>query len=268
VHSDDLQLLQTIDDVEESEPAALTNGLWLMQRAAKGQPLDHNRDYVPFVWELLVANHAGYVTWDNRGVYRQDVDPRSNVNSWLQEIRDIRLTLAGRDRARGRVVIKPLPDPDQDDDRLIAGMTLEEVARAIGDSFTASQLPRFLRDSGVPEDFVTAVGGEDNWEYVLAVFERLHDGGSAARRVLRQFLGQWLENRLHTGPRADVQRRIAAQLARQGWFVKEGCLVIGQPQVGDIPLASPVGREARLANDESADLPGVVAELLAAAKTA
>ena len=247
MHWDDLQLLQIIDLAESSELGALTNGLSLMQRVANGHPLDYNRDYVPFVWELLVANQAGYVTWDDRGVYRQDVDPRSNANSWLQEIRDIRLTLAGRDRARGRVVVRPLPDPDEDDDRLIAGMTLEEVARAIGDSFTPSQLPRFLRDSGVPEEFLTAVGSEDNWASVLAVFERLHDGGSAARRVLRQFLGQWLENRLHTGPRSDVHRRIAAQLARQGWFVEDGCLVIGEPQVGEIPMTSPVGREARIA---------------------
>jgi uncharacterized protein (TIGR02391 family) len=247
VHWDDLQLLQTIDLAEGSELGALTNGQTLMQRVANGQPLDHSRDFVPFVWELLVANDAGYVTWDNRGVYRQDVDPRSNANSWLQEIRDIRLTLAGRDRARGRVVIKPLPDPDEDDDRLIAGMTLEEVARAIGDSFTASQLARFLRDSGIPEDCLTDVGGEDNWAYVLAIFESLHDGGSDARRVLRRFLGHWLENRLHTGPRADVQRRITAQLARQGWYVTAGCLAIGEPQIGDIPLASPAGRQARVA---------------------
>jgi hypothetical protein len=136
MHWDDLQLLQTIDLLEETEIGSLSNGLWLMQRVPAGQPLDHNRDYVPFVWELMIASHAGYVVWDGRGVSPHRADPRSDANAWLQEIRDIRLTIPGRDRARGRVVITQLPNPDEDDDRLITGMTPEEIARAIGDSFT------------------------------------------------------------------------------------------------------------------------------------
>lgn len=246
MHWDDLQLLQTVDLLEQTEIGSLSNGLWLMQRVADGQPLDHNRDYVPFVWELMVVSHAGYLVWDDRGVSPHRADPRSDANAWLQEIRDIRLTISGRDRARGRVVIKQLPCPDEDDDRLITGMTLEEIARAIGNSFTPSQLPRFLRDSGIPEEYLGSVDGQDNWTYTLAVFERLHDGGSTTRRLLREFIGRWLENKLHDGPRPDVLRRILAQLGRQGWYVKENRLVIGEPQIGEVPLASPIGREARI----------------------
>lgn len=246
MHWDDLKILQTIDLLEQSEIGSLSIGLWLMERVADGQLLDHNRDYVPFVWELMVANHANYVVWDDRGVSPHRPEPRSDANAWLQEIRDIRLTLAGRDRARGRVVLAQLPDPDEDDDRLITGMTLEEIARVIGDAFTPSQLPRFLRDSGIPEEYLGPVEEQDNWSYTLVVFERLHDGGSAARRVLREFIGRWLEDKLHDGPRPDVLRRILAQLARQGWYVREGRLVIGEPQVSEIPLASPIGREARI----------------------
>jgi uncharacterized protein (TIGR02391 family) len=247
MHWDDLQLLHMIDHLEESEIGTLTNGQGLMQRIADGQQLDYSRDYRTFAWELILAYNAGFVTWDGRGVYSQSSDPFANPNSWLQEIRDIRLTLAGRDRARGRVVMNPLPNPDEDDDRQIAGMSLEEIARSIGDSYTPSQLPRFLLDSGIPEEYLAPTDASDKWVYVLVVFERLHDGGSAARGSLREFIGKWLENRLHTGPRDDVRRRILVQLARQGWFAKDGRLVIGDPQFGDVPLASPLGREARIA---------------------
>lgn len=247
MHWDDIHLLQTIDLLERTEPGSLSNGLWLMQREADGQPLDPNRDYRTFVWELVLASHAGYVGWDDRGVSPYRSDPTSDPNAWLQEIRDIRLTLAGRDRSRGRLVIRPLPEPDEDDGRLITGMTLEEIARDIGDTFTPSQLPRFLRDSGIPEDHLSPVDRRDSWAYVLDIFERLHDGGSAARRSLREFVAAWLEDRLHAGPSPDVRRRIVAQLARQGWFVKDGRLVVGEPQIGEIPPISPVGREARIA---------------------
>gem|GEM_PF-5171539 len=40
-----------------------------------------------------------------------------------------------------------LPDPDEDDNRIITGLTMEEIARSIGD-----KLPRYLRESGIPED--------------------------------------------------------------------------------------------------------------------
>jgi hypothetical protein len=81
VHWDDLHVLQMIDLLEEAEPGALVNGLGLMQRVASGQQLDHNRDYAPFVWELMLASRAGYVTRDGRGIYSQSADARANPNS-------------------------------------------------------------------------------------------------------------------------------------------------------------------------------------------
>ena len=248
MHWDDIHLLQTVDLLEQTETGTLANGLWLMQREANGESLDHTRDYRSFTWELMLANHAEYLVWDNRGVSTYRPDPLSDPNAWLQEIRDIRLTLTGRDRARGRLVLRELPDPDEDDDRLITGMTLEEISRAIGDAFIPSQLPKFLLDSGISEDYLIPLDGVDNWTYVLDVLERLHDGGSAARRILREFIARWLEDMLHDGPSPDLRRRVAAQLARQGWFVRDGRLVIGEPQIGEIPPLSPVGREARIAS--------------------
>jgi hypothetical protein len=102
MHWDDLQLLQMIDHLEESEIGTLTNGQGLMQRIADGQQLDYSRDYRTFAWELLLAYDAGFVTWDERGVYPQSAYPLANPNSWLQQIRDIRLTLAGRRSADRR----------------------------------------------------------------------------------------------------------------------------------------------------------------------
>ncbi len=242
---DDLQLLKLIDDLEESQQTSyLVNGIALLQKASEGQAIDWGRDTTPFAHELLLAHDAGYIVWDDRAARS---DPLVNANSWLHEIYNLRLTLAGRDRARGRIIQRPLPDPDEDDDRPITGMTLEEIARAIGDTYSGSQLPRYLRDEGIPEEFVPPAVAGSKWEYVLEVLEGLHDGGSAARRALREFLGGWLEGRHHMPPRRDIQKRILALLGQQGWHVGEGRLVIGERVYDAAGALTPLGRDARIA---------------------
>ena len=109
-----------------------------------------------------------------------------------------------------------MPHPDEDDDRPITGMTLEEIARGIGDTYTPAQLPRYLRESGIPEEFIPTEAAGNKWEYVLGVLEALHDGGSAARRALRQFIGSWLEGRYHTPPRPDVRKAHRRAARRPG----------------------------------------------------
>ncbi len=205
---DDLQLLRLIYELEASEDfAALQNGLNLMQRAAGDQTIGWDRDTPPFARELLLARDADYLTWNDQSGRQVGVsDPMDNTHYWLQQIWDIRLTLAGRDRAQGRVVVRPLPDPDEDDDRPITGMTLEEIAREIGSTFSGAQLPRYLRESGIPSEFIPPVVEGTKWVYVSDVFERLHDGGSAARRALREFIGGWLLGRHHVAP-ADRRSR-------------------------------------------------------------
>ena len=177
-----------------------------------------------------------------------DMTPLLDANVWLQQIRDIRLTLDGRDRARGRVVLRPLPDPAEDDDRPITGMTLEEIARAIGDTYTTGQLPRYLRESGVPDDRVPEAVSGNKWEYVFSVLTELHDGGSGARRTLREFIGGWLEGRHHAPPENRVRRRIVALLGQQGWQVRDGRLGIGERVVDAAGLVTPVGADARIAS--------------------
>ncbi|MGP0101218.1 MAG: TIGR02391 family protein [Solirubrobacteraceae bacterium] len=246
---DDLRLLRQIDECEESEQTGpLSNGSTLMQATSQGKTIDWGRDERTFARELLLARAAGYLEWIdpfNPGVH--PADPIIDAQRWLQEIRDISLTLPGRDRARGRVIQRPLPDPDEDDDRPITGMTLEDIARAIGDTYTAPQLPRYLRESGIPEEFIQAEVPASKWEYVLGIFEALHDGGSAARRALRQFIGGWLEGRYHAPPRTEVRKRIVALLAAQGWHVREGRLVIGERTADMAGTLTPVGQDARIA---------------------
>ncbi len=246
---DDLQLLRLIDECENSgQTGHLASGYSLMQAAAGQRPIDHNHDPRAFARELLLSCDAGYLEW--RGPFLPGVrplDPLADAQQWLQQINDVRLTLDGRDRARGREICRPLPDPDEDDDRPITGMTLEEVARAIGDTYTAAQLPRYLRESGIPEQFIPPEAAGNKWEYVLGVFETLHDDGSAARRALRQFIGGWLEGRHHTPPRPDVRRRTVALLAAQGWYVHDGRLVIGERSLDAVGTLTPLGQDARIA---------------------
>ena len=246
---DDLQLLRLIDQLEESEQTSyLANGTALLQKAAEGRAINWGQDERSFARELLLAAAAGYVSWDDRvslGMSRSD--PEFAANQWLQEIRDIRLTLAGRDRARGRTIQKPLPDPDEDDERPITGMTLEEIARAIGDTYTEAQLPRYLADSDIPVEYVPQTVEGNKWEYVFAVLDALHEGGSATRRALRSFIGGWLEGRYHTPPRPDIRNRIIALLGQQGWHVRDGRLAIGDRTTDAAGKLTPLGRDMRLA---------------------
>ena len=216
---DDLQILRLIDQLESSEQLGeLVTGYTLSQAAGRDQPVDWDRDCRPFARELLLARYAGYLEWNEmRPLSTRAPDPITEAQQWLQEIRDLRLTLHGRDRARGRVIERPLPDREEDDGRPISGMTLEEIAREIGETFSGSQLPRYLRDSGIPEQYLPAEVSGSKWNFVLEVLEALEDGGSAGRRVLRDFIGGWLRGRFHSAPPAEVGERIEALLGAQGW---------------------------------------------------
>ena len=246
---DDLQLLRLIDECETNgQTGHLASGYSLMQLASGGQPIDWNQDPRIFARELLLASDAGYLEW--KGPFLPGIrplDPLADAQQWLQQINDVRLKLAGRDRARGLEIRRPLPDPDEDDDRPITGMTLEEIARVIGETYTAAQLPRYLRESGIPEQFIQTEATGNKWEYVLGLLEALHDGGSAGRRALRRFIGGWLEGRYHTPPRPDVRKRTVALLAAQGWHVDDGRLVIGERIFDTVGTLSPLGRDARIA---------------------
>lgn len=246
---DDLQLLRLIDELEASEQlGSLVTGYAFMQATGDGQGINWDRDGRSFVRELVIAQNAGYLEWNeitSPGVPRPD--STNDPQRWLQEIRDLRLTLSGRDRARGRMFQRPLPDPEEDDDRPITAITLEEIARQIGDTYSGSQLPRYLSDSGIPAEFIPAEVTGSKWAYVMDVFEALHDGGSAARRALREFIGAWLQGRLHAPPPPEVRERITALLGGQGWHVVDNKLVIGERTGGIANTVTPPEQDTRIA---------------------
>lgn len=244
-----MQILKLIDDAEQAgDVGPLQNGLELMRRAAGGQPLDWEREAVSFAHELVLAHEAGYLEWRDDSYMRVGgTDHRVNSYQWLQVIRELYLTLAGRDRARGRVVITPLPNPDEDDGRMIAGLTYEEIARALADTYTETQLPRFLFDSGIPEDLVAVETPYDKVDFLKEVLEALMEGGAEARRVARHFIGGWLDGRFGMPPREESRKRVLAFLGQEGWHVRDGRLVIGEKTYDAAGALTPLGRDARVA---------------------
>lgn len=243
VHWDDLEILRGIDRLEQAETAYLQNGLWLMEKIAGGQVPEHQR-HLAFVHELILAAQAGYLQFEDSQAGWQPVDPENQPHLWLQRIRDIRLTLAGRDRARGRAIVGEPPDPNEDDGRQIAFTTLEEIGRSIAEAYTGSQIAVFFVDSGIPAEKVPAFEGGKH-EYVAGVLLALLEHSAASRREVRQFLGEWLSDLLVTGPRPDVKRRVLAQLSRQGWHLKENRIVIGPRQAMPDTEEPATSREAQ-----------------------
>jgi uncharacterized protein (TIGR02391 family) len=211
-----------------------------------GGPVVDERDQHTFVHELHLARDAGNLTFrivEWVGVAAPD--PDRDPNLYLQRIRDFTLASSGRDRARGRVVEVAVADPNEDDGRAIGLMTVEDIARAIADAYTGEQLPRFLEESGIPREAIPPFEGT-KWRYVADIFGSLLARGAAARRSAREFFGAWLDNRLHSGPSGEDQARLVRDLARQGWHLRDGRLVVGERVVAE-PVAAALAGEATLA---------------------
>ncbi len=244
---DDTEVLRVIDESRRNNTGVAGSGMSLMEEIARrnAYQLDHRVDYGSFVRELLLARDAGLITY--REIWWGDMAPDPHdPNMYLQRIQDLDITIAGRDRAEGREFRRPPPDPAEDDGRMIRSSTLEDVARVIGDAYTGTQLGRFFEESGVPHEWIPPFGDGTKWVYVRELLVALAEGGTAQRRVVRRFLGAWLDNRLHSGPDAETRDRLARDFARQGWFVREGRLVSGDPVFPTPQAAAAVARPARL----------------------
>lgn len=233
---DDIELLRLVNELEDTETGWLIDGLRLMERASRGKQIDRQRDQTSFARELLLARAKGYITFDDRSWPGQQMaDPETDANLWLQQIRDIHITLDGRDRALCRVFQRPAPDPEEDDGRLISQTTLAAIAKSISETYAESQLPIFLGGGGIPAEFLD-IHLATKTDYVLNVLASLLEQGSASRRSLRLFIGSWLMDRFATGPSDEERDKIATQLARQGWHVKEDRLVVGAPSTVPVKL--------------------------------
>lgn len=195
-----------------------------------------------FLQELFIAQAAGHLTWrlGNHGANPQD------ANYYLQQIQDLALTPAGQDRARHRVVILPPPDPGEDDGHDLSDLIVRRVAEAITSEYAADQIATFLKEQGLPPDWLALPEGTTTGDAhtVLATAWR---AGSEGRRLVRHFLGRWLDGQLITGPDGELRATLAEQLARQGWQIRpdDSVLVTAEPVRG-IPASAPFLRQARL----------------------
>lgn len=201
---DDIEILRTVDRLESEHGRPVWYGEEVLRTLA-GRDVLNDQERAAFTRELVLAQRAGLLDYEFRPGYGQ-ATPRIDDYSYLQSISEVRLTIAGRDRARGRLVIVEMDEEGEDDGRAIAGLTLERTARVIGDTYTGPQIVQFFIDSGIPPSETPQFEGT-KWKYVRDVLLSLLEGGADTRRSLRKFLGQWLSDQLHTGPTPEERHR-------------------------------------------------------------
>ncbi|MGD0197240.1 MAG: TIGR02391 family protein [Solirubrobacteraceae bacterium] len=246
---DDIEILQVVDEATRDNPGAIYNGWAFMQTvASKREATALEADYHTFVRELFALLDAGLLTWRVQGQIggAAPPDPR-NPNYYLQQIDNIALTIPGRDRARGQIVRVSLPEPAEDDGRMIRASTLDDVAGAIAEPYTQYQAKRLLSEAGISAEHIPEPDFPDTSSLLHHTFVTLAEGSCGERRELRHFLGAWLDNWLHSGPTAAQQDAITRDLARQGWFVHDGRLIVGEPVRGAAAAVGDLARDTRLA---------------------
>jgi uncharacterized protein (TIGR02391 family) len=252
---DNIQILQAIDRHQDKFGGGelwAVDGRQLMEELAGGIVTD-DQLHRGFIRELEIAHAEGYLTFSVE-IYGGNAEQtrQSNPYYWLQQTRKFALTIKGQDRARGIRVVQTLPSPEEDDGRQVSGLILQQIASAIAEEYTTShQILMFLTEGEIPLDHLPLPEGTpqvdaDRAGFVYAVLIGLDMWGSEGRRILRSFIGAWIDDRMNSGPTEELRRKLVEQLARRGWYVVDGNLVIGEPARGT-RTRSPVLRDARLA---------------------
>ena len=228
---DDLHILRTIDRLErEGLTGSLYSAINLLPEVTDNAAVYDDRDYRNFIRELEDAQRFGYL--DFRVMrYGGDTAPPSpdvmGANNYLAQMVEIRLTSVGRDRARCRVYEREPPDPGEDDGSPITQLVLQRIAEIVGGTYAPGRLRLFLEDSGLPSDMIPSLDGVPV-DGLCELFS-LFDGTASQRRALRTFLGKWLSQTLPSGPNQDEEKELLAELARQGWHLRNERLVRGEP---------------------------------------
>jgi uncharacterized protein (TIGR02391 family) len=243
---DNIQILQAIDRRQQQHgggPVQGMSGLHLMEDVAGSQVTDPPL-WRGFVQELHIARRIGLLTFTETYKGNPNADPGRNPHFYLQTIWDFALTVPGQDRARGRVVVQPPSDPAEDNGNLISDLILQQIAEAIDHQYSEEQAVTFLMEAGalIPD----LPQSPDEAGHAIEVLRALNDWGSEGRRILRSFLSRLLDDQLILSLDDDLRTSLVEQLARQGWYVKDGNLVSGEPARGK-RTSSPVLRDARLA---------------------
>ena len=245
---DNVDILRGIDRYQQETyhggPLRGINGMLLIQHLT-GAYIHDQQQVRGFIQELHIARDLGLLIFDVRPSLRPnlaDADP----NAYVQEISDFALTVSGQDRARGRVVAQPPPDLADDDGRMLSDLILREITDAITAQYALDEVAQFLADEGIPPAQLTLPEGTEEGD-AHAALAALWRWGSEGRRVVRRFIGRWLDDQLLSGPDAELRARLIEQLARQGWRVRESdsVLVISDPVRG-IPVSAPFLRASRL----------------------
>jgi len=215
-----------------------------MEEINGGNVAEHQR-WNGFVQELHIARDQELLTFKVRP------DPTPNVAEvnphwYLQTISDFALTVEGQDRARGRMVVQPLPNPDEDDGRKISNLTFRQIASAITDRYEPSDIADFLSEEGLLPSELPLADGEARHD-AYRILTSLWRWGSEGRRLTRRFIGGWLNDQLLSGPDAELRASLIEQLARQGWRISEAnsALAIDEP-ISGVPLDAPFLRASRL----------------------
>lgn len=248
---DNFVILQTIDRHQDRFGGAAVwgvNGCQLMDEIA-GQQVTDDKLVRGFLQELEILAAEEYLTL--RAYDTSENARRSWPYQYLEQIRDFALTVKGQDRARGIVVKQPLPNPDEDDGRPISALILQQIAEAIAKEYWPEQTLAFLDEADIPLDRLplpeqTPDVRENPGNFICGVLIGLDMWGSEGRRILRSFIGAWLDDRLISGPTDSLRNDLVDKLARRGWYVVDGNLVIGDPAKGT-RVRSPILRNARLA---------------------
>jgi Protein of unknown function (Hypoth_ymh) len=238
----DIEILRFIDACEQGERGLPHTGSELARALAEDRGISVDEaGYARFLHELSVLGEDELLAWNMVPIPAHVRQPTPAEPQWyLDHMCNFALTYRGRNQAKGRLIYLPTPDPTEDDGRIIRSMTLEGIADIIGAAYSPVQMLQFLSDSGVSLDgfrFGDVVGGAP--AYAKHALYEMATGTSGRRRELRNFIGAWLDDRLHTGPSDDERDSIERDLARQGWFVKEGRLVIGEPVKRDRGTQTP-----------------------------
>jgi uncharacterized protein (TIGR02391 family) len=246
VYWDNIVILRTVDrlqrEVHAGGPLWSVNGLDLIREITGIHAADQPTS-TGMLQELLIARDAGLLTFHVETLPNGEPPrPGTDPHYYLQLVRRFALTVAGQDRARGQVVKQPLPDPDEDDGRAISGLTLSMIAGSVSRQYRPEQVPRFLREAGITDEPVPSADGASVGD-VEGVLVALADGGAEARRVLRRFVARWLDDDLAVGPDDHEHEQISRRLAREGWFVRDGNLVIGEPDRTRRPATPSVDEE-------------------------
>ena len=229
---DDLQILGTINRCErDGLTAPLSSGLHLLQEVLGAPHPVHDDDACrSFIRELELAKEANllnFTVMQTGGAVAPASIQSMGANNYLGYLRDFQLTPLGHDRALCRVFEREPPDPSEDDGKPITRLTFERIAEMLATAYDEPHLESFLLDSGIPQDMIPPLGHDGAG--LAALFSLFNGGDSNGRRILRHFLGSWLDQELDSGPDNDQERLLREDLARQGWFARDGRLIRDEP---------------------------------------